>query len=131
MRGFRISFRFICGVIILFALGGSLFVISQENYKQRRILSSLNEKITAEEEKILMLESEWSYLNRPERIESLVMKLDQEKPATQLASVSVVKDMPEIALIFPPPRKPVVNAARSPLPYNANIVALAAKETTP
>ena len=60
--------------IMLFFLAFSAVWAYRVNYDTRDVVSRIQiikVKITSEEEKLSMLEGEWAYLNRPERLSAL------------------------------------------------------------
>ncbi len=80
------------GLILLIALGSSLiFSLFHMSYmidQQSRQLNILNAELRQVEKNISILETEWSYLSRPERLSALAAKyLQLESPeAVQVAS---------------------------------------------
>ena len=54
--------------------GSSLFYVSQRTRDARDEVTYFDRKISNEEEAIRILRAEWSYLNRPQRLESLSKK---------------------------------------------------------
>ncbi|MAS87707.1 MAG: hypothetical protein CMH30_07010 [Micavibrio sp.] len=104
----KLTPAFCLGMIVTVFLGVSLFVISQENQKQRDVLSTLNKSLQAKQEHRLTLEAEWAYLNKPERLEKMMATLNKTDvgDAPVLAQSNVMEALPVIALILPPPSKP-------------------------
>lgn len=104
----KLTPAFCLGMVVTIFLGVSLFVISQENQKQRDVLSSLNKSLQAKQEQRLTLEAEWAYLNKPERLEKMMATLNKTDvdEAPVLAQSNVMEALPVIALILPPPSKP-------------------------
>ena len=103
----KLTSAFCLGMIVTVFLGVSLFVISQENQKQRDVLSTLNKSLQAKQEQRLTLEAEWAYLNKPERLEKMMVTLNKvENDEPVLAESNVMEALPVIALILPPPSKP-------------------------
>ena len=63
--------------ILLFVLAFSALWAYRINYDTREVLSQIQvirAKIAFEEEKLSMLEGEWAYLNRPQRLGALTEK---------------------------------------------------------
>ena len=63
--------RYVVCVVLLCCLAFSSIWAYRVNYETRdvvRNLKSLKAQISSEEEKLIMLEGEWAYLNRPERL---------------------------------------------------------------
>ena len=66
--------RYIFYSIFLFVLAFSAVWAYRVNYDTREVvrrIQVINAKIVSEEEKFSMLEGEWAYLNRPERLSIL------------------------------------------------------------
>ena len=66
--------RFVFYSILLFFLAFSAVWAYRVNYDTREVVNrikTINTKILLEEEKLNMLEGEWAYLNRPERLSIL------------------------------------------------------------
>ena len=69
--------RYVVSSIFLFVLAFSAVWAYRVNYDTREVVSriqDINAKIFSEEEKFSMLEGEWAYLNRPERLSLLSEK---------------------------------------------------------
>ena len=60
--------------LIATCLGVALFLVKHEVQQREEQLASLHRQILASQEAIHVLEAEWSYLNRPDRLESLVRR---------------------------------------------------------
>ncbi len=78
-------------LIIVMIVSALAFIFPYMSYvidKQNAQLSSLDTEIHAMENNISILESEWSYLSRPERLSALASKyLDMQTPeAVQIAT---------------------------------------------
>lgn len=64
-------------IIGVIAIGISIFGLFQVKYKVynlKRDLQSINRQLAADKDAIRVLKAEWSYLNKPERIETLAAK---------------------------------------------------------
>ena len=69
--------------LLAIVLGGLLFATSQNVQKAEDGLKDLRAEIEAEQETIGVLEVEWEYLNRPQRLEELAKKtLKMKAPGT-------------------------------------------------
>lgn len=69
--------RYIFSGLLLFLLGFSAVWAYRVNYETREVVSRIKvikTEITSQEEKLLMLQGEWAYLNRPERLSVLSEK---------------------------------------------------------
>lgn len=60
--------------LIATCLGVALFLVKHEVQRREEKLAVLNRQILASQEAIHVLEAEWSYLNRPDRLEALVRR---------------------------------------------------------
>ncbi|MEQ8817237.1 MAG: hypothetical protein RLO51_23060 [Thalassobaculum sp.] len=60
--------------LIATCLGVALFLVKHEVQQREEQLASLHRQILASQEAIHVLEAEWSYLNRPDRLEALVRR---------------------------------------------------------
>lgn len=65
------AFMMFAWVMLFSATGYTLFHITFEVEALESELTRLNRQIVKEQEAVHVLEAEWSYLNRPERIEKL------------------------------------------------------------
>lgn len=81
MRRFKIKLSTIATFVLATVLGASLFWVSQQVQMLEREQRGINEQISSEQEGMRVLNAEWDYLNRPDRIEALAAKyLDQMQP---------------------------------------------------
>jgi cell division protein FtsL len=81
MRRFKIKLSTIAAFVLATALGASLFWVSQQVQMLEREQRGINEQISSEQEGMRVLNAEWDYLNRPDRIEALAAKyLNQMQP---------------------------------------------------
>ena len=60
--------------MIATCLGVSLFLLKYEVQNREEQLATLHREILENQEAIHVLEAEWSYLNRPDRLEALVRR---------------------------------------------------------
>ncbi len=70
----HLSVKTVAIFIVAILLGGLLFNTSQNVQKSQDDLRALHAEIEAEKETIGVLEVEWEYLNRPQRLEELAKK---------------------------------------------------------
>ena len=71
-------------------LGVALFLTSERVQRAERMYDDIQEKLTTEREAYHILQTEWTYLNRPDRLEDLAathLKLTPLKPDATLTSV--------------------------------------------
>ena len=81
MRRFKIKLSTVATFFLATVLGASLFWVSQQVQLLERDQRVYSSQIASEEEGMRVLNAEWDYLNRPDRIEALATKyLDQMQP---------------------------------------------------
>lgn len=120
MKFFRIS-NFLSLALAVF-FGVLLFWTSQSVQEAERKLSRVSHAAMQEEEFIRVLETEWDYLNRPERLEVLARDyLQMSRPASE----TVVED----AASIPEPVLPASSLSVNSVPYG-HPVSLEIKERT-
>ena len=91
--------RYVVCVVLLCCLAFSSIWAYRVNYETRDVvknLKSLKAQISSEEEKLIMLEGEWAYLNRPERLSLLAERFFSylrlmPMSAENFAEVDVIK----------------------------------------
>ncbi len=83
-------------LILLTVLGSSLFYVKHQVHMVEEDLQSLQSELIETKESILVLKAEWSYLNRPERLEALNHKyLNMAEPTTtQIADIKLLPYLP-------------------------------------
>lgn len=107
------------GVLNMVA-GGAVFVLAHNVDGVRKELRKAEREIAKEQETIRVLDAEWAWLTRPERLQDLVQNLTDLHPITpkQLANVDKVSDLgiaegprgPTCTALKPPPRKPTLDS---------------------
>lgn len=60
--------------LVATCVGVALFLVKHEVQRREDQLAALHREILASQEAIHVLEAEWSYLNRPDRLEALVRR---------------------------------------------------------
>ena len=103
-------------LIMTVLCGGALFYVSQKTRDARDDVITFNRKINQEEEAIRILKAEWSYLNRPQRLEKLAKRfldIKRTKPY-QFVRLEDIKIASNIVVEFPRKKlvKPKVRIAR-------------------
>ena len=66
----RTTSMLLIGMIVL-GLGVGTYVVEQMILEREQKIAALNAKIKEEQDRITVLEADWSYLTRPSRIQSL------------------------------------------------------------
>ena len=72
--------------------GITLFLIKGEVQDREDRLNALNRQILADQEAIQVLNAEWSYLNRPERLEHLIREFS-DRVILQLTSITMLPQL--------------------------------------
>lgn len=103
----------ISSIITLFIAGVAgliLFQTSQNVQRAESQLRNVQESLLKEQEMVRVLETEWDYLNRPDRIEELAQQhLKMQRPAPE-SLVSNSRSVPVPGAMIVPRRKPVLAA---------------------
>lgn len=92
--------------------GFMLFQTSQDVQQAEQKLRNLNAQVSKEREAMRVLEAEWDYLNRPDRLEELArqhLKMSPVDPAVLVRDSSV---LPDFITPLIPSRKPDVAVRR-------------------
>jgi hypothetical protein len=96
MRRFKVKLSTIASFVLATALGAALFWVSQQVQMLEREQRGINQQISSEQEGMRVLNAEWDYLNRPDRIEALAAKyLDQMQPVVPNNLLLNAKSVPE------------------------------------
>ncbi len=74
MKKFAVRLSTLATIIFAVLSCGSLFWVSQQVQQLEREQRQLNQEIASRKEGIRVLDAEWDYLNRPDRLEVLVSK---------------------------------------------------------
>lgn len=110
----------------IFAIGLIVFGLFQIKYKVsnlRHDLSEINRQLAADKDSIRVLKAEWSYLNKPERVEKLAskyLKLDNilvaqvydSKQVDNLYIASASNEPSRNISVAKPVLKPILSSAR-------------------
>ena len=88
--------------------GGALFWVSQQVQKGEREQRKLQQVVSQEQEAIRVLDAEWDYLNRPDRLEEMANEYLKMTPIKADGLVQNVSMIPEpVTIPLPPKGKPV------------------------
>ena len=74
MKRFKIKLSTLLSFALAIALGTALFSVSQQVQILERERRGLLEQIESKQEAMRVLNAEWDYLNRPDRIEELALR---------------------------------------------------------
>jgi len=96
MRRFKVKLSTIATFVLATILGASLFWVSQQVQMLEREQRGIKAQISSEQEGMRVLNAEWDYLNRPDRIEALAAKyLNQMQPVVPDNLLLNAKAVPE------------------------------------
>lgn len=96
MRRFKVKLSTIATFVLATILGSSLFWVSQQVQMLEREQRGIKAQISSEQEGMRVLNAEWDYLNRPDRIEALAAKyLNQMQPVVPDNLLLNAKAVPE------------------------------------
>lgn len=104
MKFFRVST--LLALTLSAASGFMLFSTAQKVQQADSELRRMQATVAQEEQTIRVLRAEWDYLNRPDRLEALVMNKLDLIPATAESVRNDTDDLPETHVPFIPARKP-------------------------
>jgi len=76
--------------------GAGLFIMKYEVQALEDRLARINQDVLANQEAVHVLKAEWSYLNRPARLDDLGRRLLKLKPLTA-ANIIHINDIPMLA----------------------------------
>ncbi|MCB9991919.1 MAG: hypothetical protein H6867_11230 [Rhodospirillales bacterium] len=108
MRLFRVSTLLSVGGAV--AAGALLFWTSQHVQQAEDRLAGMTQAVQSEQQSIRVLDAEWDYLNRPDRLEALAAEYLGLSSAAAFSVGENVSDLPQVTLPVMPPRKPLLAA---------------------
>lgn len=81
-------------LLIVIAVGYAMFQVKYEVMQQEETLARLNKEIADSREQIRMVDAEWSYLTRPDRLRRLTSRYLNLAPiaAAQIAELNAVPE---------------------------------------
>jgi cell division protein FtsL len=93
-------------LLLVIAVGYAMFQVKYEVMQQEETLGRLNKEIADSREQIRMVDAEWSYLTRPDRLRRLATRYLNLTPiaAAQIAALNTVPERPDApaALVLKP-----------------------------
>ena len=91
--------RLINAVLFLFVLLGAfwLYQVKHEAKEEESRIVKLEKQIEDEKEALLLLKAEWSYLNRPERVQKLSERFADQLGLSEVQpyQIGTIGDLPE------------------------------------
>lgn len=91
--------RLINAVLFLFVLLGAfwLYQVKHEAKEEESRIVKLEKQIEDEKEALLLLKAEWSYLNRPERVQQLSERFADQLGLSEVEpyQIGTIADLPE------------------------------------
>lgn len=88
------AFMVFVWIMLVSVTGYTLFHISFQVSAMEQELSSLNTQIRKEKESVHVLKAEWTYLNRPERIERLSQSLLPDLSVLKPSQLATFDELP-------------------------------------
>jgi cell division protein FtsL len=81
-------------LLLVFVVGYAMFQVKYEVMQQEETLAQLNRQITEGRERIRVLDAEWSYLVRPERLNRLAARYLDLSPvgSAQIVALSAIPE---------------------------------------
>lgn len=91
----------------------TLFLTSERVQRVEKDYSALQDKIATEKDRLRVLRAEWTYLNRPDRLEKLAATYLNAPPprATRLVSATTDANIPKVTLEVATVKTPLPPAA--------------------
>ena len=109
MKRFKVKLSTIATFVLATILGATLFWVSQQVQLLERDQRNYASQIASEQEGMRVLNAEWDYLNRPDRIETLAAKyLDQMQPVVPDNLLRNANSVPEPQILQSEDEAPVM-----------------------
>ncbi len=105
---FALKLSSVTALLLALLAGGALFWVSQQVQQTERGQRQLQRIVSQEEEAIRVLNAEWDYLNRPDRLERMAnayLNMAPTRPDDVLQTVSAIPEPVRVPL--PPKDRPV------------------------
>ena len=125
-------------LLLVIAVGYAMFQVKYEVMQQEETLARLSKEIADSREQIRVIDAEWSYLTRPDRMKRLAARYLTLAPiaAAQIAELSTVPERPDAPPALAAKRNPVsparpMTARPMPAPALGPKVATAEKGVSP
>ena len=108
---FVIKLSSVTALLLALLAGGALFWVSQQVQQTEREQRQLQRIVSQEEEAIRVLNAEWDYLNRPDRLERMANAYLDMAPTRPDDVLQAVSSIPEpVRVPLPPKDRPVFAA---------------------
>lgn len=114
-------------------MGAALFITSEHVQRKEKDLAALQDKLGYEHDAMRVLNAEWTYLNRPDRLEQLAHSYLQLAPGTAAQVMNDPNAIPEpITPVLPGIKPEFVPASFTPpAPAPAPVLAPPPSKTSP
>lgn len=101
-------FYSLLSLVIAGALGAILFITSENVQHSEKDLADVREKLAVERDSMRVLNAEWTYLNRPDRLEQLSQTYLNLTPAAPAQVLDTAAAIPEPIVPVRPGLKPAI-----------------------
>lgn len=128
---FVIKLSSVTTLLLALISGGALFWVSQQVQQAERDQRRLAQIAIQEQEAIRVLNAEWDYLNRPDRLEQLAEQYLKMAPAQAEDLVQNVSAIPEPVIVPLPPRDRPTFASTAAQPMPAPALPKVSNSTVP
>jgi hypothetical protein len=124
-KGKRMKIRLSTIAILTLAAGTGfiLFQTSQNVQRSEDRLRDMQQSLSREKESVRVLEAEWDYLNRPDRLEELARQYLKIQSPVLESLVSDSRQVPEPGVPALPRRKPVFVAQHAVMKTQSDLIA--------
>lgn len=124
-------FYSLLSLVVAAALGAALFMTSEKVQHSEKEMAAVHEKVLVERDSMRVLNAEWTYLNRPDRLEQLAQTYLKLNPAAPAQVLDTPAAIPEPLVPIRPGMKPAIVPASFKVPADMNTVAAISAPVAP